>query len=82
MTERTRRLTELNAELMARTRALEGFSHLTRDLGLDTDRVTLIRRAQELVMGLLPEGFAAYYEPDGDVWRLHSQVGDTRHPAL
>lgn len=82
VTERTRRLTELNAELMARTRALEGFSHLTRDLGLDTDRVTLIRRAQELVMGLLPEGFAAYYEPDGDVWRLHSQVGDTRHPAL
>ncbi len=82
VTERTRRLTELNAELMARTRALEGFSHLTRDLGLDTDRVTLIRRAQELVMGLLPEGFAAYYEPEGDVWRLHSQVGDTRHPAL
>lgn len=82
VTERTRRLTELNAELKARTRALEGFSHLTRDLGLDTDRVTLIRRAQELVMGLLPEGFAAYYEPDGDVWRLHSQVGDTRHPAL
>jgi PAS domain S-box-containing protein len=80
--ERTRRLTELNAELMARTRALEGFAHLTRDLGLDTDRTVLIRRAQELVMSLLPEGFAAYYEPEGDVWRLHSQVGATRNPAL
>ncbi|MDP9766197.1 PAS domain-containing protein [Deinococcus enclensis] len=82
VTERTRRLTALNAELMARTRALEGFSVLTRDLGLEADRGTVIRRAQDLVMSLLPEGFAAYYEPEGAVWRKVTQVGDTRNPAL
>ncbi|UQN10750.1 PAS domain S-box protein [Deinococcus sp. QL22] len=80
--ERTRRLVDLNTELLARTRALEAFSHLTRDLALDTDRVALVHRAQKLVMTLLPRGFTAYFEPEGEVWRKKAQVGDPSHPAL
>jgi PAS domain S-box-containing protein len=80
--ERSRQLAELNSELEARTRALEAFGELTRSLTDHLDPYALVRRAQELVMGLLPEGFAAYYEPDGDVWHLRSQVGDMRNPAL
>ncbi|EYB67293.1 hypothetical protein DEIPH_ctg045orf0024 [Deinococcus phoenicis] len=75
-TEAARRLKEQNAELAARTRALEGFAALTRDLSLHSDPTLLVRLAQEVVLPLLPEGYAAYYEPDGGRWRLRSQVGD------
>ena len=53
------RLEGQNAELQARTRALEGFAELTRDLGLSTERQVLIERALQLVMSLLPPGYAA-----------------------
>ncbi|ULH13903.1 ATP-binding protein (plasmid) [Deinococcus sp. KNUC1210] len=65
-----------NTELEARTRSLEGFAALTRDLSLESDPVLLVRRAQELVLPLLPGGYAAYYEPDGATWRLRSQYGN------
>jgi GAF domain-containing protein len=80
--DRTQQLVDLNSELLARTRALEAFSRLTRGLSLETDRVTLVRRAQEVVQGLLPVGFAAYYEPEGPVWRMKTQVGDPGNAAL
>ncbi|WP_159065985.1 ATP-binding protein [Deinococcus ficus] len=70
------------AELEARTRALEGFADLTRDLSFQTDPYALIRRAQELAQSLLPQGFAVYYEPEGGLWRLKSQVGDLGSPSL
>ena len=75
-------LRQKNLELEARTRVLEGFAELTRHLTLDTDPSVLIRRAQEFAGSLLPETFAAYYEPEDGLWRLRSQVGDTGSPAL
>lgn len=71
-----------NSELEARTRALEGFGDLTRELSVQRDPYALIRRAQEVAMSLLPPGYALYYEPDGGRWTLRSQVGEIRNPAL
>lgn len=75
-------LRQKNLELEARTRVLEGFAELTRHLTLDTDPYLLIRRAQEFARSLLPETFAAYYEPEDGLWRLRSQAGDMGSPAL
>ncbi|MFC4426076.1 GAF domain-containing protein [Deinococcus navajonensis] len=80
--EQTGRLAEQNAELDARTRALEGFAHLTRDLGLDDDPYALIRRAQQVVLSLLPHGYAVYFEPEGARWVLRAQTGELRSEAL
>ncbi|ACO47187.2 PAS domain S-box protein [Deinococcus deserti] len=76
------RLAVQNAELEARTRALEAFASLTRDLTLKSDVVALIRRAQEVVMSMLPDGHAAYYELEGQTWRLRSIVGQWGSPGL
>ena len=65
-----------------RTAVLEGFAGLTRDLTVEGDLYALIRRAQQFAQQLLPSGFAVYYEPEGDLWRLKSQVGDLGNPEL
>lgn len=83
--EVTRHLEWQNAELEARTRALEGFTELMRDLALDDDVYALIYRAQQLAQSLLPQGFAVYYEPGGSSprrWCLRSQVGSVGNPEL
>ncbi|MPY67674.1 GAF domain-containing protein [Deinococcus sp. SDU3-2] len=77
-----RMLQEQNAQLHARTRALEGFAELARDLAFETDTLALVRRAQEIVLTLLPPGVAVYYEPRGDRWRVRAQTGDVGSPAL
>lgn len=74
-TEITRRLQEQNAELDARTRALEGFANLTRDLSVEVDEPVLVARAQEVVMSLLTPGYALYYERRGGLWRNTVQTG-------
>ncbi|WP_407538373.1 ATP-binding protein [Deinococcus radiomollis] len=79
--EVTQRLAVQHAELEARARALDAFAELSRDL-TSTDSLRLIHRAQEVVMSLLPEGYAAYYQPEGPLWRLYAQTGDRRDPAL
>ncbi|WP_133161884.1 GAF domain-containing protein [Deinococcus koreensis] len=80
--EAARHLQTQNAELAARTQALEGFAELTRDLSTGTDRLTLVRRAQEVALSLLPDGYALYFEPQGD-WRvLRAQTGELRSAAL
>lgn len=73
--DQARRLEAQNAELEARTRALEGFAELTRHLGVETDRFTLVRQAQEAVLSLLPPGYALYYERDAGLWRNRVQTG-------
>ncbi|SMB84453.1 ATP-binding protein [Deinococcus hopiensis] len=78
----TVRLEAQRVALENRTRVLEAFGELTRDLGTFDDPMALIRRAQEIVLGLLPEGFAPYYEREGNLWRLRSQVGDRRNPTM
>ncbi|WP_216329542.1 GAF domain-containing protein [Deinococcus aestuarii] len=72
--EGARQLQVQNAELDARTQALEGFADLSRDLTLHGEPGALIQRAQEIVRSLLPPGFAVYYELEHDLWRVRSQV--------
>ncbi|WP_189092251.1 GAF domain-containing protein [Deinococcus ruber] len=74
--EQSVRLAAQNAELEARTQALEALMQLTQELGTDTEPLTLIQKAQELTLDLLPPGFAAYYEPQDHRWRLLMQTGD------
>jgi len=83
--ERTRTARELmaqNAQLQARTEALEAFADLTRDLALTTDPRLLIRRAQEVVMSLLPEGAVMFYEVEGERWFSRVQHGSLNSPEL
>lgn len=75
-------LKDRNAELEARTQALEGFALLTREFSLEHDPVNLVGRAQELILSLLPEGTSTYYELQGDVWQLRSHRGDFHDPDL
>ena len=71
-----------NGELEARTRVLEGMAQLVQDHSLDTDPYDLIQRAQMFAQELLPHGYAVYYEPEGGLWRLKSQVGCVGNDAL
>ncbi len=80
--ERTAALDTLNAQLEARSRALEAFAQLTRDLGVQNDPYALVRRAQEVLLSLLPPGHALYWEPEDGRWRLRAQSGEVRHPEL
>jgi signal transduction histidine kinase len=81
-TDTARQLTLQNAELQARTRALESFAELTRDLALTTDPLLLIRRAQEVVMPMLADGSSVYYELAGDRWFCRSQHGSLHSTEL
>ena len=81
-TEAARQVLLRNAELQARTRALEAFADLTRDLALTTDPLLLIRRAQEVVLSMLSDGVAAYLEPEGDRWHNRVQHGTLHSPEL
>ncbi|PNY79561.1 PAS domain-containing sensor histidine kinase [Deinococcus koreensis] len=78
----TRQLLTQRSELQARKDALEGFAELARDLAFETDVVALVRRAQDIVLSMLPSGVAFYYEPDGDVWRVRAQTGSVQSEAL
>jgi len=77
-----RRMQLQSAEVESRNRALEAFSTLTGVLDVRLNRYELIRRTQELVLSLLPPGYAAYFEPEDGLWRLKVQVGDVGQPAL
>ena len=81
-TETARQLTRQNAELQARTLALEAFAELTRDLALTTDPLLLIGRAQEVALSMLANGSALYYEPQGDRWQMQVQHGSLNSPGL
>ncbi|WP_407572711.1 GAF domain-containing protein [Deinococcus altitudinis] len=81
-TQIARQLTIQNAELQARTQALEAFADLTRDLTLTTDPLLLIRRAQEVMLSMLADGAALYYVPEGDRWYARSQHGLPLQPEL
>jgi PAS domain S-box-containing protein len=79
-----RQLQEANAELFARTKALESFAALRWDSGEAQGRLALIERAQAVVLSVLADGFATYYEPDpqGERWGLRAQTGRADNPAL
>ncbi|GGL80710.1 hypothetical protein GCM10010840_18150 [Deinococcus aerolatus] len=81
-TEVARQLEVQNAELLARTQALEGFAALTRDLGLTTDADVLIERAMSLVLSLLPPGYAVFWQVSEGQWRIRAQLGELGNPAL
>ena len=77
-----RELRVQQTELEARSKALQAFSALTRDLTLQADDLTLIKTAQDVALSMLPPGCALYYRPAGDRWRLISQVGELHNPEL
>ncbi len=80
--EQTKRLEMQNAELDARSQALEAFADLARDLTTSSDPYALIKRAQEVVLSLLPGGYSIYWELEGGLWRARTQVGELRNDAL
>ena len=80
--EQTQLLEQQRQEAETRTRALEAFAQLTAELSVHLHPYTLVQRAQEVALSLLPAGYALYFEQLGGVWVLRSQVGDVRNPAL
>ena len=75
-----RRLEDQNAELHAQTLALEGVAELTRDLTLPGGPQQLIGQVMDLVLSLLPPGYAAYWEIKDGVWRVTAHRGDVGRP--
>ncbi|ULH17094.1 GAF domain-containing protein (plasmid) [Deinococcus sp. KNUC1210] len=76
--ERARQASALQAhraELEAQTRVLEAFSAFSHDLTLLQEPFAVIRRAQELILAQLPQGYSVYYELEGGLWRSRSQAG-------
>lgn len=73
--EAARLLGEHRVELQARTRALEGFAALTHDLTLQSDPIALVRQAMEMVLSLLPPGYANFWQLRGETWVVACQVG-------
>ncbi|ACO48211.1 ATP-binding protein [Deinococcus deserti] len=80
--DQTHALAARQAEVESRNQALEAFAQLSMDLVVETDRVALIRRAQQIVLSLLPGGYAAYYELEEGRWRAKSQVGEIGDEGL
>jgi len=81
-TETARQVARQNAELQARTRALEAFAELTRDLALTTDPLLLIRRALEVMMSLLVDAAVSFYVLEDGQWHSRVQHGTLRSPEL
>lgn len=81
-TAQTRQLQLQKEEAEQRSRALEAFAVLSRDLAGETDRYALIRRAQEIMLSLLTPGHAVYWEETEDHWELRAHVGEIGDPAL
>jgi len=85
-----------NAELNARTQALQGFAALTRNLALRGDPHLLTCRALEVILSLMTPGYALYYEPEAagqdagaqaevqgaGRWRSRVQLGDVGNADL
>ncbi|WP_157463720.1 PAS domain S-box protein, partial [Deinococcus pimensis] len=69
--ERTRALEEQRA-------ALDAFVSYSRAVGTDTDTTVLARRALSVLESRFPGASAAYYEPDGPVWRAIAMTDDMR----
>ncbi len=80
--ETAQQLTLQNAELQARTQALEAFAELTRDLALTTNPLLLIQRAQEVVLSMLTDGASMFYVLEGDRWFNRVQHGNLHSPEL
>lgn len=80
--EATQRLEWQNAELEARTRALEGFAELTRDIDFQSDPYALIGRAQQVLLSLTPPGYADYFELHGGKWWSKVRTGERRNAQL
>lgn len=68
--EGAQQLQAQNAELDARTRALEGFADLTRDLSVQHEPEVLKERTLAMALSLLPPGYAAFWRLEGDCWRV------------
>ena len=76
------KLADYVEQLASRTRALQAFETLTRELTLETDPLVLVKGAQEIVRSLLPDSALTYYELEGETWRLKALTGDLRDEHL
>jgi len=76
------RVAERTAELTARTRALEAFASVTRDLTTKADPYALVRRALEVLLPILGNGYGTFYEPEDGVWRTRVLVGERHDDGL
>ncbi|MFD1733832.1 PAS domain-containing protein [Deinococcus malanensis] len=74
--EIAQRMLDQRNELEARSRALEGFAELTHDLTLQTEPNALLSRSMELVLSLLPGGYAVFYQHHGGRWNAAALVGN------
>ncbi|GGO41068.1 GAF domain-containing sensor histidine kinase [Deinococcus humi] len=74
--DRTAALRRQRDEAQKRSQALEAFALLSRDLAAETDRYALIRRAQKIILSLLPPGSSVYWELEHHSWRPKTQVGE------
>jgi len=81
-TEAAHTLEQQNAELLTQAQILKNFAELSRELGLVTDRYTLIRQALAIVREALPPSEVVYLEPEGDAWVTRVQLGEPGREAL
>ncbi|THF84343.1 GHKL domain-containing protein [Deinococcus sp. KSM4-11] len=76
------RLLVQQQEAEIRSRALEAFATLARDLTLEQAPLPLIGRAQDILVDLMPDAICTYYEVSRGTWWLRSHRGTFRDPAL
>ena len=70
------------AATLAQSRVLEAFAVFAQDLTQLGSQEDVIRRAQEIVLSLLPPGYALYFEPQEDRWMLRAWSGEVPEQAL
>jgi len=78
----TEQLRSQKAEAERRSEVLEAFAALTAELTTQLDPYELIHRTQEIVLSLLPDGHAMYWEPVEGLWRCKAQTGEAGNREL
>ncbi len=66
----------------SQTKVLEAFALFSHDVTRLSSQDDAIRRAQEIVLSLLPGGYSLYFERGSDAWTLRSWSGDLPQAAL
>jgi len=78
----TEQLQVQKAEAERRSDVLEAFAVLTAELTTQLDPYELIRRTQEIVLSLLPDSYALYWEPVDGLWQCRAQTGEVGNSDL
>jgi len=81
-TQAARRMQGQKEEMERRNQVLEAFAALSAELNVQQGPYELIQRVQEIILSLLPDGHAMYWEPVDGLWKLQAQSGELGNPAL